>query len=70
MVRQWLNRYFHKSKALPHEVEYEEIIIRLADPIPPASSGAILNNRDWRRAVDAQRQRQASGGHPLAKENP
>lgn len=70
MLRQWLNRHLHKSKALPQEVEYEEITIRIPDPIPPAGSGVILNNRDWRRAVEAQRQRQASGEHRPAKENP
>lgn len=58
MIKAWRNKMFRKNNVEP-PVEYEEITIRLAKPIPPAGSGVILNNRDWKRAVERKRQLEA-----------
>ncbi len=59
MIAKWLNQVLHRTKTDTPVIEYEEITIRLAKPIPPAGSGMILNNRDWKRAVEEQRRREA-----------
>ncbi len=59
MIAKWLNQVLHRTKTEAPVVEYEEITIHLAKPIPPAGSGMILNNRDWKRAVEEQRRREA-----------
>ncbi|MCL5117171.1 MAG: hypothetical protein M1272_08495 [Firmicutes bacterium] len=59
MIAKWLNQVLHRTKKEAPRVEYEEITIRLTTPIPPAGSGVILNNRDWKRAVEEQRRREA-----------
>ncbi len=60
MIVKWLNQMLHRTTIDAPCVEYEEITMRLAKPIPPAGSGMILNNRDWKRAVEDQRRREAA----------
>lgn len=60
MIKTWLSNMLRKDPVKSPEVEYEEITIHLAKPIPPAGSGVILNNRDWKRAVERQRQLEAA----------
>lgn len=46
-----LIRLFRKPKPSGGPEEYDEIVVHIDRPIPPAHAGIIRNNTEWKAAV-------------------